>query len=259
VAAVLTFKVSRVAHWDAEAFRGFWMLQRPGLAAIEQAVTHTVNAPGFAGIAVVLAATAAIRRRPRLLAIMALTLVGANLSTQALKGALPAHVSVLPASPVITGPSFPSGHTTACMSLVLCAVMVAPVRVRPLVAAIGAVYSLAVASSVLMLASHFPSDVIGGFLMAGIWALLALGVFGASEPAARRSRQLRPSATATPLVWVGSLAVALAAVGIVVGPKQVSPIPYALGAALIALTAATSVGAVAEISLRLETKGYARG
>lgn len=254
VVGVLSFRVSRVADWDSEAFRGFWMMQRPALAPIEQAVAHSVSVSGFAVIVAALAAVALLRRQPRLVGIMALILLGSNLSTQALKGVLPAHDTLVAASPVITGPSFPSGHTTACMSLVLCAVIVAPARWRSAVAVAGLLYSLAVAYSVLVLASHFPSDVIAGFLMACLWALVGLAFRGIGG-SRRRERVPRAWSAATPLVWVGSLAIALAGVGVALGPKQVSPVPFTVSAALIALVAVASVGSVTELSIRFDRRG----
>lgn len=252
VVGVLVIRSSRFAEWDAEAFRGFWMMQRPASARVELAVTHTVNATAYVGIALALTAIALIRRRPMLLPAMALTLVGSNLSTQVLKHVVPAHTELLPLSPVLTGPSFPSGHATACMSLVLCAVMVAPVSVRAGVAAAGAAYALAVGYSVVILASHFPSDVIGGFLMAALWGLLAVGVFPASGSVRRSDLIPRASSMLTLFVWVCSLGLAVIGVGIAVGPRQISPVPVAATAALIALVGAASVCGVAALSLRLD-------
>ena len=62
--------------------------------------------------------------------------------------------------------SWPSGHATAAMSFALCAVLAAPARLRPLVAAVGAAFAVAVCYSFLALAWHYPSDVLGGFLVA---------------------------------------------------------------------------------------------
>ena len=70
--------------------------------------------------------------------------------------------------------SWPSGHATAAMSFVLCCVLAAPSRVRPFVVAIGAVFAAAVCYSFLALGWHYPSDVLGGFLVATTWTLLAI-------------------------------------------------------------------------------------
>ena len=63
----------------------------------------------------------------------------------------------------------------------LCAVLVAPARLRPLVASIGALYAVAVGFALLILAWHMPSDVLGGYLMATLWAALAVAALRAAE------------------------------------------------------------------------------
>jgi hypothetical protein len=60
------------------------------------------------------------------------------------------------------------------MSFVLCCVLAAPRRMRPFVVAIGAVFAVAVCYSFLALGWHYPSDVLGGFLVATTWTLLAI-------------------------------------------------------------------------------------
>jgi hypothetical protein len=71
------------------------------------------------------------------------------------------------------------------MSLALCSVIAAPARWRPAVAASMAAFAIAVSYSFLELAWHYPSDVLGGFLVAGTWTLL--GVAGLSVFESRRA------------------------------------------------------------------------
>ena len=52
------------------------------------------------------------------------------------------------------------------MSLALAAVVVAPARMRVPVASAAAAYVIAVSTSILVLRWHFPSDVLGGLLVA---------------------------------------------------------------------------------------------
>ena len=76
------------------------------------------------------------------------------------------------------------------MSLALALVLAVPARRRPLAAALGAVFAVAVSYSFLTLGWHYPSDVLGGFLVAVIWAQLALaGVFVGTR--ARRAGRRR--------------------------------------------------------------------
>ena len=64
----------------------------------------------------------------------------------------------------------PSGHTTAVMSLALALVIVSPPRLRPLAAAAGGLLTVATVFSLLVLGSHYPSDIVGGLLVATAWA-----------------------------------------------------------------------------------------
>jgi hypothetical protein len=53
-------------------------------------------------------------------------------------------------------------------------VIAAPARRRPAVAAAMAAFAIAVSYSFLELGWHYPSDVFGGFLIAGAWTLLGV-------------------------------------------------------------------------------------
>lgn len=132
------------------------------------------------------------RRRPRS-AIAALALVaGANLTTQLLKALLahPRFQSILGADQ-ISWNSFPSGHATAAASIAIAFAFVVPRGLRPTVAVLGACLVAAVGCSVLTLAWHYPSDVLGGILVASGWGfavLTALRVAAGEVP--RRATQL---------------------------------------------------------------------
>jgi membrane-associated phospholipid phosphatase len=62
--------------------------------------------------------------------------------------------------------SWPSGHATAALALVLAALIVAPAGLRGLVAAAGLGFAAVVGVAVVGLGWHFPSDVAGGYLIA---------------------------------------------------------------------------------------------
>ena len=99
----------------------------------------------------------------------------ANASTKALKPliASASGVHLGPLSAVGVG-SFPSGHSTAAMALACGLVIVASPALRSLGVVAGGLFVLAVAWSEVVLSSHLPSDVLGGYLVATFWALLAL-------------------------------------------------------------------------------------
>jgi membrane-associated phospholipid phosphatase len=114
-----------------------------------------------------------LRGRPRVAIAIGVILLGANVTTHELKPLLAAPRPFSGADHI--GPaSWPSGHATAAMSFVLCCVLAAPGRVRPFVVAVGAGFAVAVCYSFLALGWHYPSDVLGGFLVATTWTLLAI-------------------------------------------------------------------------------------
>src|SRR5215218_4414504 len=131
---------------------------------------------GFTIIAVAL-----LRRAPRRAVAVTALLAGSAATTQALKpllakarfdGQVVGFDHII--NPVIGAPAFPSGHATAAMSLALATVIVAPRAWRPLVAAGGALFALAVGFSLVALGWHYPSDIVGGYLVATAWCLVTL-------------------------------------------------------------------------------------
>ena len=113
---------------------------------------------------------ALVRRRVRTAVAVAVILAGANVSTQLLKPAL-AKPEVFPGIETAT---WPSGHATAAMALVVCLLLVVPARLRPAAAAVGGLLAVGIVYSVLILGHHEPSDILGGFLVAGTWTGLVV-------------------------------------------------------------------------------------
>src|SRR5205823_3282886 len=118
-----------------------------------------------------------IRRRRRLALIVPVVLIAAPATSEVLK-----HLLATPRGSLISdghgvaAASWPSGHATAAMTLALCAVLVAPPRLRPLAAAAGGLFTIIVSYALLVFVWHFPSDVIGGLLVAATYTLLAVAV-----------------------------------------------------------------------------------
>ncbi len=115
------------------------------------------------------------RRREAVAALA--VVVGANLTTQLLKVLVshPRVRSILGAEG-FAWDGFPSGHTTSVASLTIAFALVVPERLRPLVWALGACLTTAVGCAMVALHRHFPSDVVGGVLVAGAWGFGALAV-----------------------------------------------------------------------------------
>lgn len=167
---------------DGWAVEGFLNLQRPWLNDIAVFVAKLANPGPYAVWTAALAAVALYRRRPRHALAVILLVGGANLTTQILKVLLTheRHHEFL-GKAQLAAKAFPSGHATASMALAFAAVLVAPAAWRPLVAVCGALYSLAVSESIMLLAWHFPSDIAGGYIVAGSSALLTLAALRAAE------------------------------------------------------------------------------
>ena len=67
------------------------------------------------------------------------------------------------------------------MAIALALVLVVPTRARPLAAVLGLVFALAVSFCVVALGSHFPSDIVGGFLLATFWTLVVAAALAATS------------------------------------------------------------------------------
>jgi membrane-associated phospholipid phosphatase len=171
------------AKWaDGWAVEGFLNLQRPWLSDIAAFVARLADPGPYALWTVVLAAIALYRRRPRHALAVVVFVVGANVLTQVLKVVLahPRHHDFL-GKAQMSAASFPSGHATASMALAFAAVLVAPHAWRPLVALAGGLFALAVSESIVLLAWHYPSDIAGGYLVAGSCGLVTLAGLRAAE------------------------------------------------------------------------------
>ena len=171
------------AGWlDRAALDGFAGLLGPRTGPLAQGIVHLADPAVFLLFATGLVVVALVRVRPRLALAVALILLGANVTTQLLKPALaePRFADLLGGAQVGAA-SWPSGHSTAAMSLALCAILVAPPRLRPLVAPIGAAYAICVGYGLIAIVSHYPSDVLGGYVMAGTWTLLGVAGLWAAE------------------------------------------------------------------------------
>lgn len=219
------FHVGVFKHADQSVFGGFLALGHRGwLNSLAGRVAWLCDPNPYVFFAVVPIAVAFARGRPRVALAVAAILLGANLTTELLKPLLahPRPASWLGGISPVDPASWPSGHATAAMSLALASVLAAPARLRPLAAALGSAFAIAVSYSFLALGWHYPSDVLGGFLVAGIWALLSVAVLSAagaggsqrSGSQTRRRLSIREAAgppvaiTAGMLVLAGTVALA---------------------------------------------------
>ena len=172
---MVAFRVLGVHSWrgsqfDATAVQdGLSQLVSPHVAHATRALLDTISVASLATVGGGLIAYALARQRADLAFACAVLLGGANVTTQLLKHKLSARGE----APTGLTHSFPSGHSTVAMSLALAVMLVVPARLRLPVGVIGAVYATAVGVALVVTAAHFPSDVAGGFCVAGAWAALA--------------------------------------------------------------------------------------
>jgi membrane-associated phospholipid phosphatase len=251
------FHLGLAKHADQSVLLGFTDLGRPRVSGFARAFAQVCDPVPFVCLGAVIVLAAFARGRSRVALATAALLAGANVTTQLLKPALaqPRPHALLGHLPTLSAASWPSGHATAAMSLALAAVLASPARWRPAVAAVGAVFAVAISYSMLTIDAHYPSDILGGFLVATTWTLLTVAALFTLD--ARRSREPSTGASRGPTLRAAltPAAAAIASAAVLVGllalvrPHQV--ISYAgehgafiVGAAMIAalgLALATAV------------------
>lgn len=184
-----TFNIGLIERADADIYNQFVGLRwHPHVQNLATSIANLCDPSPFVFLCAIPVVIALRRGRKGLAATIPMIIVGAELSTELLKHDVPQYRSVsLIHATIISGQStWPSGHSTAAMSLALCLVLAAAPRWRPWAALVGAAFTLAVIYSLLTLGWHFVSDVVGGLLMAGTWTFF--GVFVLSTLQARRER-----------------------------------------------------------------------
>jgi membrane-associated phospholipid phosphatase len=251
---VLAKLVPLTQQGDRRTLNGFVDLNGPHLTPTLDRIAHLADPRPYAITAIALALLALLRGRPRVAAAIPLIFLATGATTETLKHLLATdrfddwlgHAQIAAAS-------WPSGHSTAAMTMALCAVLAAPPRLRPTVAAVGGAFALAVAYAILTLGWHFPSDVFGGYLVAATYVLLAVGGIAYSE---RRWPSRRGVEAGTrPVDLVPAYGVVLACAGVAGGVALARPraiVDYAathttfvVGALAIAALAALIAGVMA--------------
>jgi membrane-associated phospholipid phosphatase len=236
LACALVYVVALGTRWglraDAKALPGWtsgidW--ERAHVAA--RRAVHTIHVATIVAGALAAAAVALARRRRDLAAVAVTTLAGANLTTFVLKPLLARTDPLGGEASRALDASFPSGHATAAMSLALVAVIVAPRRWRPWVAVVAAVYAATVGVALVLRFDHYPSDVVGGYLVATAWATAMAAI------------ALRHRATETTPVRIPSPGAVLAGAGAVVAAGGLLLVPAShLGHGVFAVSAVVIAG-----------------
>lgn len=248
------FHIGAFQSADQSAYQGFVDLHYHGVVqSVAAFFVSLCNPSPYLYVAPAVALIALARGRPRVAFAAGGILLGANVTTQLLKSAMaqPRAADMLGGLPALPPASWPSGHSTAAMALALCCVLAAPPRLRPAVAAIGATFAVAVGYSLLATGRHYPSDVLGGFLVAAIWTLLMVAALALGEQ--RRPTRTRSAGGVSLGAALGPPGVvllgAIALAGLVIVSRPHDVVAYVSGhEALVAV--ATAIGA---LSLGLST------
>ena len=201
---LVAFRTALGARWDATILTGFMGLRGARVDRLAEAVAHLADPAPFGLAAAAIITAGLVRRRPWLAGMTLGVLVGASVTTQALKllTAEPRLASAMTGGHVAAA-SWPSGHATAAMTMALCAVVVVRARWRPLAIAAGAPFTIGVAYSVLVLDWHLPSDVLGGFFVATAWTLVGVAAVTALERRRAAWQPLRLKAAIAPAAAAG--------------------------------------------------------
>lgn len=223
VTGVLAKLIPVTQQGDGRTLNGFVGLNTPRLTPVLDHVAHSADPGPYALVALALALLALARGRWRVALAIPLLFVLTGVTTETLKHLLASQRfdEWLGPDAQISAASWPSGHSTAAMTMALCAVLAAPPRLRPTVAALGSAYALAVAYSILTLGWHFPSDVFGGYLVASAYVLLGIAAINASER--RWPSRTGAEAPARPADVVPAVLVGVAATGAAAGLALARP------------------------------------
>ncbi len=197
---------------------------------------------GLVGVAVALG-------RPFLAMGVVVAIAGANLTTQWLKDEVLDRPNLVGDAAYAYGNSFPSGHVTLAASLALAALLVAPRRLRSLVALAGAAYVGVVGISTLTAGWHRLADALGAILVALAWTSLVAAILAATRGSMpRRTWRAGAGGFGTSLLLAGALALfvvalALLAYAWVTGALAEGPLVVTPEAPLAFILAVSILGA----------------
>jgi membrane-associated phospholipid phosphatase len=179
VLAAVALRVAPAQALDRRLLQAFDIGSEP---LFVHRIAHSALPLNIAVLLGVAIAVALARHHPERAIAATLLVCCAGATTQVLKTVLATPRDAGAASPHPLDPaSFPSGHATATLSVVLAGCLVLPRRLVPVAFAIGGVWTAAVAVAILILHRHFPSDLLAGYLVALVWWLVVLAGLRTTE------------------------------------------------------------------------------
>jgi membrane-associated phospholipid phosphatase len=200
--AMVAYGIDAAQHADATLLAKFVAYRDSGVGSLANLIAHLAD-PLSLLLMLACACGIALRRGRPLDAVAAVAVVaGANLTTQILKVALahPRFQAVLGYDQPAAA-AFPSGHVTAAASIAIAFAFVVARDLRAVVAVTGACFVVAIGCSVMVLAWHFPSDVLGGVLVACGWGFAVLAARRAAAAGSSR-RRARAQLSSRPAISV---------------------------------------------------------
>jgi membrane-associated phospholipid phosphatase len=241
--------VSHAGHQrDSAILYGFSLLWRDSTNEPLRLIARIPDPVPYAILGCLCIGVGLVRRRYWRAGAVAVLLVGTGATTHLAKHALstPRVSQWLGPWGQVGNATFPSGHATAAMTLALCAVLVSPPAHRATVALFGGAFAIAVGYATLALTWHYPSDVVAGYLVAGLWVSLTIAVLQRVEHAEPEPARPPPW---EPLVLLGGVVAVVAAAVVALEANAVSYYaqqrPTAVvGALLIAALAMTLVALI---------------
>jgi membrane-associated phospholipid phosphatase len=254
---------------DSAASHGFEATHHDRIDRVAHTIAHLCNPLPYALASLVVIAIAAKARGPRIAAAIAMLIIGANATSQLLKPALAFHRELWDTHwhlYNLPNAAYPSGHATAAMTLAMAVMIVVPRAFRPLVAALGALFTVSVSFAVLILHWHFPSDIVGGYLIATAWGFVtfaALRALNERWPESGTVRQVARAALPAPsTATIAKAGLAAAVIAALVAASRAHQIASFADrhtaatavASAIAVAAAVLLAAVASISSRSRSR-----
>jgi len=202
-------------RWDDAGRGGMWAYDQPAVVRGADRLLDTISVASLALFGAAIVVVALLRGRPRLAAAAGVVLVGANVTTQVVKGSYERTDLVYG---WWTEPgAFPSGHTTVAMSLAMALMIVVPPAIRWTAALGGCSYAAAVGIAVIALDWHRPSEVVGAYLVVVAWTALVMA--GLTLLGEDPDREPGPAGRAATIV-AGAVAVAFAGVFLVAAGRR---------------------------------------
>ncbi len=198
LAGVVYLVIAHVAfaqRIDARVLEDAMAHQTYERATLASQVIAFFDPASFALLLAFLVGGAVLAGRTRAGIAVGAAVLGAEITAQLLKPLL-AVQRPYPADHYMPAAAWPSGHTTAAVSLLFGLLIVLPPRLRPPVAVIGGGFAALALGSLVFLGSHYPSDVLGGILVSAAWCAVALAVSGSDRaPREAQARQRLRRAT----------------------------------------------------------------